>query len=158
MNFKCPSCRKTIFNRRIPNCEFCGFKLPEELILSEQDKESLNKEYRNQQAKLSRERSKRIAPVHNGAINIDELNIVDTSVGAPVYLKEPSSTIRCKKCGLSYDFKLSSCNHCEVKANSDIIEELHIPHSEQMESNTKIGKWFFLITILLGVLFFIFLK
>ena len=30
----CPSCKKGIFNRRLPKCEFCGAPIPLELLMS----------------------------------------------------------------------------------------------------------------------------
>jgi hypothetical protein len=30
----CPACGHTVFNKRYPNCEFCGVALPEGLVLS----------------------------------------------------------------------------------------------------------------------------
>ena len=30
----CPRCDRRVFNRRLPNCEFCGSLLPAELLLS----------------------------------------------------------------------------------------------------------------------------
>ena len=39
--YRCPACDKTIFNRRIPNCEFCGASLPSELLYSQDDLDDL---------------------------------------------------------------------------------------------------------------------
>ena len=36
--FRCPACQRTILNRRLANCEFCGEVLPEKLRLSEAEK------------------------------------------------------------------------------------------------------------------------
>ncbi|HXA47094.1 MAG TPA: hypothetical protein VNW52_05660 [Burkholderiaceae bacterium] len=35
----CPKCGKTVFNKRYPNCEFCGTVLPEGLVLSAEERE-----------------------------------------------------------------------------------------------------------------------
>ena len=41
MRPSCPSCGKTIFNKRYPKCEFCGFALPEGLALTTEERNRL---------------------------------------------------------------------------------------------------------------------
>lgn len=45
MKFVCPSCERTIFNRRLANCEFCSAVIPEELLLSENEIEKLDRQH-----------------------------------------------------------------------------------------------------------------
>ncbi len=50
MKFVCPACEKTIFNRRLKQCEFCQAELPDSLRYSEQDLQRIESEHqRNQQ-------------------------------------------------------------------------------------------------------------
>jgi len=37
----CPSCGKTIFNKRYPKCEFCGAALPEGLALTTEQRNAI---------------------------------------------------------------------------------------------------------------------
>ena len=157
MSFKCPSCKKTIFNRRIPTCEFCGVTLPEQLIFSEQEKRALDTEYRDQQAELSRERNRRIQAQLKATGGVESTPIIESPTGVPLDINLLPSTLRCMKCGLSYDANLATCHHCEGKSNAEIIEQLHIPHSEQLDSSETLGKYFYLTAVLIGLLVFIFL-
>lgn len=45
MKFVCHQCQRTIFNRRLAHCEFCGADIPEELRLSEDEKKALESQY-----------------------------------------------------------------------------------------------------------------
>ena len=60
--FACPSCRMTVFNRRIPHCEFCHADLPRELLFSEAEMSGLDLEYDGvqQRRKKRHERFNRI--------------------------------------------------------------------------------------------------
>lgn len=53
MKYKCPECKRTIFNRRLNTCEFCSAELPAELLYSKEDIDSLDQ----QQSKLSENQS-----------------------------------------------------------------------------------------------------
>ena len=37
--YSCPKCQRTIFNRRLSNCEFCGMLLPAELLFTTEERE-----------------------------------------------------------------------------------------------------------------------
>lgn len=43
--FKCPECDRSIHNRRKPLCEFCGAELPAELLLSDEEREKVDREH-----------------------------------------------------------------------------------------------------------------
>jgi len=47
MKYICPSCERTIYNRRLTNCEFCSTVLPRELLFSESDIERLDKQHQD---------------------------------------------------------------------------------------------------------------
>jgi hypothetical protein len=41
MKYECSECARTLFNRRLANCEFCGATIPQALRLSDSDKKQL---------------------------------------------------------------------------------------------------------------------
>ena len=43
--YRCPECGFRIFNRRVPRCESCGAALPEELLLTAEEKAALDAEH-----------------------------------------------------------------------------------------------------------------
>ena len=60
---RCPACRREIYNRRRPACEFCAAPIPEELQLSAQEIGAINVELaemglRRQQEKEREEEEK----------------------------------------------------------------------------------------------------
>ncbi|WDD98958.1 hypothetical protein [Thalassomonas actiniarum] len=58
MKFICNQCQRTIFNRRLEHCEFCGAQIPEQLRLTTQEQEELEDEYlesRRHKGSISRE-------------------------------------------------------------------------------------------------------
>ncbi len=59
-------------------------------------------------------------------------------------------TTKCNRCGLRYLEEEFTCPHCAGKTNAQIIKELHIPHSEQLEETSGIGRQFFYIAVILG--------
>jgi hypothetical protein len=65
---------------------------------------------------------------------------------------QPRETMRCNRCGLEYLLEDTTCTHCKGMSNGEIIEKLHIPHSEQQESNQKIGLWFLVIFMVIVAL------
>lgn len=71
MQFKCPECNRTIYNRRVKTCEFCGNSLPSAFLYTEGDKKRLDKVYEDEHKK----RMKKRAPLANpgGGISIDGL-------------------------------------------------------------------------------------
>ena len=40
-SFTCPACRKLVFNRRYPRCEFCGAILPAEVAYDADERRAL---------------------------------------------------------------------------------------------------------------------
>ncbi|MDH3590413.1 MAG: hypothetical protein OER88_00945 [Planctomycetota bacterium] len=47
MDFKCPSCSRTVFNRRRKDCEFCGAAIPKELLRTDEEQAAIDAEYRD---------------------------------------------------------------------------------------------------------------
>ncbi|MCE9685670.1 MULTISPECIES: hypothetical protein [Shewanella] len=45
MKYECPECSRTIFNRRLDNCEFCSAAIPENLKFSDADKKQIENEH-----------------------------------------------------------------------------------------------------------------
>ncbi len=43
--YRCPECGFRIFNRRVPRCESCGSLLPEELLLTAEERAALDAAY-----------------------------------------------------------------------------------------------------------------
>ncbi len=64
--------------------------------------------------------------------------------------REP--TCKCQKCGMEYKESEYSCPYCTGKTNAEIIRDIHIPHSEQLEKTSSIGRLFIYITIILACL------
>jgi uncharacterized Zn finger protein (UPF0148 family) len=56
------------------------------------------------------------------------------------------------KCGLEYKEGEIICPYCKGKTNAQIIRDIHIPHSEQLEETSKVGRYFIYITIILACL------
>ncbi len=54
---ECPSCSRPIFNRRLPDCEFCGAPLPEELLMKEEEQDAIHEERTTRDA-LQRQRDR----------------------------------------------------------------------------------------------------
>ncbi len=54
MRYRCPSCDFPIFNRRVKRCESCGADLPQELLYSEQQIESIDAEFEKNKAQVDR--------------------------------------------------------------------------------------------------------
>ncbi|HEX8911222.1 MAG TPA: hypothetical protein VF796_02600 [Humisphaera sp.] len=50
MPFKCPACQRPLYNRRRPDCEFCGAVLPAGLLLSPIQVAMIDKEKRDMEA------------------------------------------------------------------------------------------------------------
>jgi len=52
------------------------------------------------------------------------------------------------------EFKESEykCPYCIGKNNAQIISDIHIPHSEQVEKASSVGRQFFYIAIIIGCL------
>lgn len=48
MEFKCPSCSRTVFNRRRRLCEFCGAAIPEELLRTDEEQAAIDAAYREE--------------------------------------------------------------------------------------------------------------
>ena len=42
--YTCPSCDRQVFNRRLPNCEFCGQVLPYEMLLPLDEQKRIDEE------------------------------------------------------------------------------------------------------------------
>jgi len=42
--YQCPACQREIYSRKRQTCEFCGAELPEEMRLSEEEVEVMEKE------------------------------------------------------------------------------------------------------------------
>ena len=42
--FICPHCDRRVFNRRLPECEFCDGELPSELLLSPEEQQRIDRE------------------------------------------------------------------------------------------------------------------
>ena len=54
MSFKCPKCRRQLYNRRKPTCSFCGAAVPAELRMSEM-KAAFIEKMKTDEAKCHRE-------------------------------------------------------------------------------------------------------
>ena len=54
---KCPHCLRVIFSRRSAKCEWCNEPLPEELLLTEDEKEAIDAEL----AEMAQDRQERKA-------------------------------------------------------------------------------------------------
>ena len=55
MSYRCPTCERLIFNRRLQQCEFCGAVIPAELRFSAQEIAKLDR----QMAQLAERRRQR---------------------------------------------------------------------------------------------------
>ncbi|WP_144392571.1 hypothetical protein [Pleionea sediminis] len=55
----------------------------------------------------------------------------------------------CMRCGMRYKIRIGECRFCKGKSNGEIIEQIHIPYSEELEDSNKLGNYFFIIGILL---------
>lgn len=42
--YKCPKCKRLLYTRQSKKCQFCGAELPEELLLTEEEKEKYDKQ------------------------------------------------------------------------------------------------------------------
>ena len=62
--------------------------------------------------------------------------------------REP--TCKCMKCGLEYKESDYTCPHCAGKSRSQIIRDVHIPHSQQLNKIASIGRQFIYISIIIG--------
>lgn len=56
--YRCPECGFQIFNRRVARCESCGSPLPEELLLTAEEKAALDAEH-EQSAKRRAEEARK---------------------------------------------------------------------------------------------------
>tara|TARA_B100002049_G_C16021694_1_gene350526 strand:- start:694 stop:936 length:243 start_codon:yes stop_codon:yes gene_type:complete len=66
-------------------------------------------------------------------------------------INEP--TTQCMRCGMRYKMDLYECPYCVGKTNGEIIEQIHIPHSEQLDDVNKLGKYFIVIfAVILGLM------
>lgn len=54
----CPTCGRTVFNKRYPKCEFCGASLPEGLVLSREERERVLEQDRIESDATWQERQK----------------------------------------------------------------------------------------------------
>lgn len=54
MRYRCPSCNFLIFNRRVTRCESCGAALPQALLYSAQQIESIDAEFEKNKAQVDR--------------------------------------------------------------------------------------------------------
>jgi hypothetical protein len=62
---------------------------------------------------------------------------------------EPSK--KCMRCGMHYMVSDLTCPYCVGKSNAEIIRDIHIPQSENLEKASKLGKYFIVISIITGV-------
>ena len=64
--------------------------------------------------------------------------------------REP--TCKCMKCGMEYKESEYNCPYCVGKTNAQIVRDIHIPHSEQLEKTSSIGRQFFYVAVIIGCL------
>ena len=70
--------------------------------------------------------------------------------------REP--TCKCMRCGLKYKESEYTCPHCAGKTNAEIIRDIHIPHSKQLEKTSSIGRQFFYIAIIITCVLLVLFK
>ena len=44
MSYRCPSCQRIIFNRRLKNCDFCAAEIPDSLRFTPEEIAALDRE------------------------------------------------------------------------------------------------------------------
>lgn len=54
MKYKCPNCNFPVFNRRVTKCESCHEPLPQELLYSKKQMESIDAEFERNKAQAER--------------------------------------------------------------------------------------------------------
>jgi len=54
MRYRCPNCDFPIFNRRVKRCESCAADLPQELLYSAQQIETIDAEFEKNKAQVDR--------------------------------------------------------------------------------------------------------
>lgn len=48
MEFVCRACGRLIYNRRLKNCEFCSVELPPELVYTEEERQRVDREIKEE--------------------------------------------------------------------------------------------------------------
>jgi hypothetical protein len=58
MEFKCGACGRMIFNRRLAACEFCNAPIPQELLYTEEERQRIDREVKEEIRRQFAERQK----------------------------------------------------------------------------------------------------
>jgi len=74
MCFKCPKCRRELYNRRRPTCAFCGSPVPSELRMSETQRGFIEK-LKADEAKRHREFMQRDIPTGGGWPDVPSIDV-----------------------------------------------------------------------------------
>lgn len=64
--------------------------------------------------------------------------------------REP--TRKCTRCGMEFKESEYKCPYCTGKNNDQIIRDIHIPHSKQLEKTSSTGRQFLYLAIIIGCL------
>ena len=56
----CPNCERTVINRLVDYCQYCEAELPDDLVLSKQEKDELASQVRERLEKQTKERDDRV--------------------------------------------------------------------------------------------------
>jgi len=58
MNYRCPTCERVLYNRRLKKCGFCGASIPESLRFTAEEIETIDKKMADlEQERVARERA-----------------------------------------------------------------------------------------------------
>lgn len=122
MDYKCPSCGKMVFNRRLENCEFCNAPLPKEIVYTPEERERIDREIRDEIVKNREDEGILAGLVSAGG---------DAGRGAA----RPEKEYNCPNCGRTiHNRRLKNCEFCDAV----LPDELLYSEEEWLKGNREI--------------------
>ena len=146
MKYQCPNCHKTIFNRRIKCCEFCGEVLPTELLLTDEDKKKLNREYLQGQVGSAKQEIDSIDPPDVFSPKFAFMELGDTT-----FIGMPRPSRKCIKCHLTIPNDVADCPNCFGKP-AEAVPKVRNQFYANLSVHATLGKWFWLMVVVLIML------
>jgi len=68
------------------------------------------------------------------------------------FLQRIKKTTKCLRCTKRFDAKISVCPHCENLKDGRELEQFKEQHQNELSGATDLGRYFIIITLLIGCL------